>query len=84
MVIIYNCTIFQISAVITTDLKPKWKFFFVAAILLYYVVHKITTKEAGYFLKICYHTEYQNPTMSGAILAPTSQVCASSMLVLLM
>jgi hypothetical protein len=56
------------------------KVFFVAAMLLYCVIHKISTQEAEYFLKICYHTEYQNPTVNDAILAPTSQVCATAML----
>jgi hypothetical protein len=59
-------------------------FFFVAAVLLYYAVHKIATEDDEYFFKIYYHTEYQNPTMSGSILAPTSQFCASVVLLLLM
>jgi len=44
---------------------------------------KITLANVAYFMKLSYHKSFQDPALSATSVAPTSQVCSSAMLLLL-
>jgi hypothetical protein len=44
---------------------------------------QITSTKATYFSKTYYHTNFQDPTLSGADVIPTVEDCMAIMLVLL-
>jgi hypothetical protein len=65
-------------------IKPKAKYrFYAAAMLLFFVLqNKIVFTEVAYLSRIYYLISFQDPVLSGASVAPTSQVLVSSMLIL--
>jgi hypothetical protein len=69
------------SLVITIKSKAKYTFH-VASILLFYNLQKITLTKVTHFSKIYYHTEFQDPKLSGANVAPTLKIHVAIMLVL--
>jgi hypothetical protein len=62
------------SSVTVIQLKLK-NSFHATAMLLLYILQKITFTKIAYFLKTCYHTSFQDPILSGVSIASTSQVC---------
>jgi hypothetical protein len=70
-----------------TGLNPgEVKIFFsfhAAAMSLYYIIQRITKQKFCIFQKSFFHASLYGPTASGTGINPTSQVCLSAMLVLL-
>jgi hypothetical protein len=87
MLTIYPHTKFQMprssgSLVTSIAIKTKAKYRFHAATMLFYIVQKNCLNKNCVFSKICYHTSFQDSVLSGTSVAPTSQICASTMLAL--
>jgi hypothetical protein len=86
MLMIYHYTKFQMPSsniTLLIDLKSKAKKrVHAAAILLFYILQKITITKVAYSSNICYHTTFQDPILSGASVAHTSQINGPVMLVL--
>jgi hypothetical protein len=61
--------------------KSVFFLFHAAAMLLFYIIQRITTRVL-YFPQIYNYTSLCGPIASGTSVDPTSQVCSSAMLVL--
>jgi hypothetical protein len=62
--------------------EAKYKFW-ATPILLLYIQRNTTSREVTYFSKICYRTQFQDATISGASVVPMSDVRTVSVLILL-
>jgi hypothetical protein len=67
------------TSVIT--IKVKAKYIFHTATIFFYILQEITSTEVAYFSNICYHTSFQDLTLSSGSVTLTSQLHVSGMLV---